>query len=280
MPGMNTKPFVPVFVTLSILVSLLTGCATTPAPAPVPSEEVRPEFQKYFENNRVDGCFVLYDLKQDHYVRTNPDRCATGYLPASTFKILNALIALETGVIDSPDTVMQWDGTRYQIESWNRDQTMRSAIRDSVVWYFQEVARRVGRERMQTWVDKVGYGNRDISGNIDSFWLDGGLRISPDEQVAFLVRLYNNDLPFSQKNMDLVKEMILLEQTDSYRLRVKTGWAVRVEDQIGWWVGWVEKGDDVYFFATNFQSDHPDQNFGPAREGITRSILKDLGILP
>lgn len=278
MPGMNTKPTILASILLTIVASFLTGC--TPTGTPAASEELRPEFRQYFQEHDVDGCFVLYELEQNHTIRTNPARCASGYLPASTFKILNALIALETGVIDDPDTVMAWDGTPYPTETWNRDQSMRTAIRDSVVWYFQEVARRIGRERMQEWVDRVGYGNCDISGNLDSFWLDGGLRISPDEQIAFLVRLYQDDLPFAHKNMALVKEMILFEQTDAYTLRVKTGWAVRVEDQIGWWVGWVEKGDDVYFFATNFDSAHPGQNFGPAREQITRSILEDLGILP
>ena len=138
----------------------------------------------------------MYDLKNNRYTRYAPEQGAERLLPASTFKILASLIGLETGVIPDENYVIKWDGTRYPIPSWNQDHTLKTAIQNSVVWYYQELARRVGREKMQYWVDVVNYGNKDISGEIDNFWLVGGLRISANEQVEILKRQYQEDLPF------------------------------------------------------------------------------------
>jgi len=265
---------------LFFLAMLLAGCIKPiPPAAPVPASSTRPEWEKYFQAFNVTGGFVLYDLKRNQTVRYNPERCATRFIPASTFKIMNALVGLETGVIPDADYVIKWDGTHYEIPEWNRDHTLRTAMQNSVVWYYQELARRVGKEKMQQYVDAVGYGNRDISGQIDSFWLDGGLRISPDEQVDFLKRLYQGKLPFAARTMDTVKEILVLEKTASYTLSVKTGWAQRVSLQIGWWVGYVETQGNVVIFANNFESGSPDAKFGPAREEITRSILRELGLI-
>ena len=146
------------------------------------------------------------------------------------------------------------------------------------VWYYQELARRIGEEKMQYYISKNHYGNEDISGGIDMFWLDGGIRISADEQIEMLKKLYNNKLEFSQRSMDIVKKIMIYDKTDEYIIRAKTGWAIRVEDQIGWFVGYVEKGSDVYFFATNVQSKKPEEGF-KSRQEITFKILKELKIL-
>jgi beta-lactamase class D len=269
---------------LSILLSvtILTACSSPPPTATAtrpPTSETRPEWAKYFQAYNVTGAFVLYDLNRNQYLRFNPEQCGQRFIPASTFKIMNAMIGLETGVIPDADYVIKWDGTRYDIPEWNRDHTLRTAMQNSVVWYYQELARRVGKERMQHYIDAVKYGNQDISGQIDSFWLDGGLRISPDEQIEFLKRLYKNDLPFSSKTMATVKDLIMIEKTDRYTLRAKTGWALRVKTQVGWFVGYLEQGGNVYFFANNYESDSPSPNFGNAREEITRSVLRDMGLL-
>jgi beta-lactamase class D len=270
-----------IFLTGFLSVVLLAGCAKTqlpPTTAAAPAQ-TRPEWEKYFRAFNVTGAFVLYDLNRNQSIRYNPARCAARFIPASTFKIMNALVGLETGVIPDADYVIKWDGTHYDIPEWNQDHTLRTATQQSVVWYYQELARRVGKEKVQHYVDAVNYGNRDLSGRIDSFWLDGGLRISPDEQVDFLKRLYQGDLPFSARTMNIVKDILVLEKTDAYTLSVKTGWAQRVSTQIGWWVGYVETRDNVYFFANNFESSAPDANFGAAREGITRDILRELGLI-
>jgi beta-lactamase class D len=265
-----------------ILVLLwLCGCNPVPAVAPAaePTVEIHPEFQTYFDAFQVDGTFVLFDVNHNKVIRYNPERCAERFIPASTFKILNTLIALETGVIPDKNYVIEWDGTAHPVAAWNQDHTLQTALQNSVVWYYQEIARRVGPEQMQHYVDTVGYGNQDISGKIDSFWLEGGLRISPDEQIEFLRRLYNNDLPFAEDSMDLVKDLLIVEQSDDYTLRAKTGWAQRVQPQIGWWVGYLERDGNVYFFATNIESAQPNADFAPAKIEITKNILRELALL-
>jgi beta-lactamase class D len=134
---------------------------------------------------------------------------------------------------------------------------------------------------MQHWLDAAGYGNRTIGEKIDEFWLNGNLRISAREQVDLLVRLYRNQLPFSQRTMEIDKKILITEQTPLYTLHSKTGWAQRVSPQVGWWVGWVERSDgNVYFFAMNISTDKPPANFADVRIQLTKAVLRDLKILP
>jgi len=169
---------------LTLTGALLVGCTVTQPPTvPAPPAAIRPDWAKHFQAFNVNGSFVLYDLNRNQFSRYNPERCAERFIPASTFKIVNALIGLETGVIPDPDYTIQWDGATYDVPAWNQDHTLRTAMQNSVVWYYQELARRVGRDKMQPYLDAANYGNRDISGQIDSFWLEGGLKISPNEQI-------------------------------------------------------------------------------------------------
>lgn len=259
-----------------LLALLLASCAApTPPPTPAPTESLAlaPYFHGY------TGAFVLYDLNTGQAARYNPQRCAERLLPASTFKILNALIALETGVIPGENYVIKWDSTRYPTAAWNQDHTLRTAMQNSVVWYFQELARRAGPEKMQQYIGEVGYGNRDISGSIDSFWLDGALRISADEQVEFLRRLVRGDLPFSKHSMQVVRDILTLEKTSDYTLSGKTGSGQVGDQNIGWFVGYLESSDNVYFFAANITGTGPDAQAGKAKE-ITLQILRDRQLLP
>ena len=221
----------------------------------------------------------FYDLAHDHYIRYNPEQCSERFLPASTFKIINSLIALETGVIPDENYVIEWDGTQYEIPAWNQDHDMRTAMQNSVVWYYQELARRVGKEKMQNYIDAVGYGNQDISGEIDPFWLNGALRISADEQVEFLKRLYQGDLPFSERSMEIVRDIMVLEKTDLYQLSGKTGTGLVDDLYLGWFVGYLEEDNNVYFFATNIQGTSPDAKGSIVKE-ITLNILQDIELLP
>lgn len=272
-----------------LLILLLAGCAntqlatqiidqSTEAPAPSPASKNRPDFEKYFEGFD-EGAFVLYDQAGSRYIRYNPDRCAERFIPASTFKIMNSLIGLESGVIPDESYVIQWDGTHYDFAEWNKDHTLKTAFQNSVVWYYQEIARRLGQEKMQQYVDAAHYGNQDISGQIDTFWLEGGLRISADEQIEFLKRLHDDDLPFSQRSMDIVKDIMIIEETDDYVFRGKTGTGARITPHVGWFVGYLETSDNVYFFATNIALRTVEGNIGKARE-ITQAILRDQGLMP
>ena len=280
---MSRKPHHYFSLLLLLAILFLSGCTQAAAPIgtsnPTPEVSIKPELETYFQG--YTGAFVLYDLTNNQYTRYNPERCAERFIPASTFKILNSLIGLESGVIPDENYVISWDGTEYPYPSWNQDHTLKTAIQNSVVWYYQELARQVGTEKMQQYVDAAGYGNQDISGKIDTFWLEGGLRISADEQIEFLKRLYAGELPFSQRNMDIVKSILIQEKTDDYRLSGKTGSAQRVAPHTGWFVGYLETQGNVYFFATNIESTGPDgMANGETAKQINRTILQRLDLIP
>jgi beta-lactamase class D/lysophospholipase L1-like esterase len=237
------------------------------------------DLSSYFGN--YSGAFVLLDASQDKWLRYHPDLCSKRMSPCSTFKIPNSLIALETGVADGPEFSLKWDGTRHPIESWNHDQTLRSAFSVSCVWYYQEITKRIGSERMDEFINKIGYGNRDISGGITNFWLSSTLAISPDEQVEFLRRLHNRKLPFSARTVETVLDIMTVSRQGDTIYRGKTGTAgdpVKGVATQGWWVGSVcsPKGD--YYFATCItEGDNPS---GRTARKITEAILIDLKILP
>jgi len=240
--------------------------------------EERNDFKKYFDEYEHEGCFVLHDLNKDLYIKYNPERCAERFIPASTFKIFNSLVGLETGAVKDEFEVFKWDSVKRFYDMWNKDIDMLGAFKYSCVWFYQELARRIGEEKMQHYITLNHYGNEDITGGIDLFWLNGGLRISADEQIEMLKKLYRDELKFSKRVMDTLKKIMIYDQTDEYTIRAKTGWAIRVEDQIGWFVGYVEKGSDVYFFAVNLQSKEPEEGF-ISRKEITLKILRELKIL-
>jgi beta-lactamase class D len=233
---------------------------------------------------RLTGAFVLFDLRHDTLTRYNPVECRTRYSPASTFKILNSLIGLETGVIPDEHFVIPWDGVERWNPAWNRDHDLASAIANSVVWYYQELARRVGIDSMQKYVAAAGYGNQDISGGISHFWLGSSLLISADEQVLFLRKLVEGTLPFSRRSLDIVRRITIVEKTPEYTLHGKTGLATpRDSSVVGWYVGWVERGPDLYLFALNLTSRDYGRD-GDAiwahRQEYAIAILRDLGVLP
>lgn len=269
------------FLSLTLLPSIETKAAPTKIllsqQQTKSTWQERPDFGKYFQKAGVKGTFLLYNLKQNRYFVYNPQRANSQFVPASTYKILNSLIALETGVVRDENEVIKWDGVKREIPAWNKDQTMKTAIKDSVVWFYQELARRIGQQRMQRYINLANYGNRNISGSIDRFWLDGGLRITPKEQIDFLVKLYQNKLPFSQRSIAIIKDIIINEKTSNYVLRGKTGWGTAVNPQVGWYVGYLERDNDVYFFAINM--DINKQEDTKARINITKSILQDLALM-
>jgi beta-lactamase class D len=239
----------------------------------------RPEWQKHFDAKGVRGTFVLFEPARDRYLVTNPDRAAQRFLPASTFKIPNALIGLEVGSIADDNEVFRWDGKPKVRAEWERDHTLATGMRASVVWMFQEVARRTGRERMREWVDRLQYGNRDIRGGIDLFWLQGALRVSAREQVDFLRRLAEGSLPATQRSQRLVRESLVVERTRAFTLYAKTGTTGGTRNAVWWWVGWVERqGRVAAVFAMNF-TPSPTTRFQDRIE-IGRAILHECCGVP
>jgi beta-lactamase class D len=233
---------------------------------------------KFFEENNVDGCFALMDNGTGKFTIHNLGRYRdSSYLPASTFKIVNSLIGLQTGKISSDSMIIKWDGIKRRPE-WDQDMSMYRAFRVSAVNYYQEVARRIGKDTMQFWLDSLGYGTKKIRSAIDSFWLDNSLKITPDEELGLVKRLYFNQLPFFRTYQETVKKAMLFENNSNYRLAYKTGWGFRENGHsVGWVVGWVEENRHPYFFVLNIES--PDRNFDmyKVRIKMLKDILKYLG---
>nr|WP_017307273.1 class D beta-lactamase [Spirulina subsalsa] len=237
-------------------------------------------FERHFQDLNVEGSILIYDSQNNRRFEHNPQRNTTPFPTASTFKILNSLIALETGVIADDLALLTWDGIERTLPQWNRDLNLREAFKISGVWFYQVLARRVGYERMRNWINQVEYGNQNIGRpeDIDQFWLEGQLQVTPQQQVDFLQRFYNNQLPFSSRSVSLVKDIMIMEKTPAYTLSGKTGWFGFGNPNvinIGWYVGYLETSDNVYFFATNIEM--KEQQDAAARLELTRRCLQDLG---
>jgi beta-lactamase class D len=257
----------------TIALLLMTATCVVAGTSRTSEWRVVPEWEQYFKDARVEGTFLLYDLNAETYLVYNAKRANASFIPASTYKIFNSLVAIETAVVRDENEILKWDGIDRGSEGWNQDQNMKTAFQRSTVWFYQEMARRIGQARMQHYVNLAGYGNQDISGALDHFWLDGALRITPRQQIDLLVRLHRNDLPFSRRTINIVKDIFVNEKTENYTLRAKTGWA----QQVGWWVGYVERDNKVYFYALNIDIKTPDD--AKARIRIGRSILADMKII-
>jgi beta-lactamase class D len=235
--------------------------------------------KKYFDEHKVEGCFALMNNATGKFTLHNLSRYRdSSYTPASTFKIVNSLIGLQTGKIVNDSMIIKWDGIKRWNEDWNKDLTMYDAFRVSAVPYYQEVARRIGKDTMQFWLDSLKYGTRKIKTTIDSFWLDNSFKVTPDEELGLVKRLYFNQLPFFQNYQETVKKTMLFENNTSYRLGYKTGWGkLENKHELGWIVGWIEENNHPYFFVLNIES--PDKNIDmkTVRMKMLKDILKQLG---
>jgi beta-lactamase class D len=261
--------------------AVLTGFAPAAAEPQKPRVEMQPDLGDVFTEAGTAGTFALLDPSDGgRIVVTDRERAEAGFLPASTFKIPNSLIALETGVVaDADGTMFPWDKVVRDFDAWNQDHTLRSAFKASAVPVFQDIARKIGPERMQHYVTAFDYGNRDIGGApIDSSWLNGNLRISALQQIDFLHRFYRGELPVSKQNQDVVRDIMLLEVSELGTLRGKTGavgigLASGAKATLGWLVGWLEHGPSKpYFFALNLDVHEPKQL--AMRLPLVKTLLK------
>jgi len=242
--------------------------------------DIRESLAKHFADVGTAGTFVGYKVDEYLVIASDSVRSGEAKLPASTFKIPNSIIALETGVVGDPDIdVFKWDGIKRPIEAWNRDHTMRTAIAASVVPVYQEIARRIGPDRMQKYVDLFEYGNRNIGGGIDQFWLTGDLRIDPVQQVDFVDRLRRGVLPVSKRSQELVRDILPVTKAGDAVIRAKSGLlgAERGEPSLGWMVGWAEKGSANTVFALNMDCAEP--RLVAERMKITQQCLSDIGAI-
>ena len=236
------------------------------------------EIAALFETRGVEGTLVLASLASGEVLIHNDARAIQRLAPASTFKVLNTLIAVEEGVVQDKDSPFKWDGQVHEIAEWNRDQTLQSAFRVSCVWCYQQIAERVGKEKYRHYLQEAEYGTLAQEFDLTTFWLEGSLRISALEQVAFMKKVVVRTLPFSPASYDTLREVMLAESTADYSLYAKTGWAVRTEPQVGWYVGYVETGQGTWFFATNITIKTAADL--PLRLQLTREALQAKGIIP
>lgn len=271
-----------IFGTLIVSVTLLTACNTNN----VTQDD---SLKKYFNDAGVQGTFGIFDNAQGQFTVYNLTRFRDStYLPASTFKIFNSLAALGTGVIFSDTVVVPWDGVVRMgpggdtMHQWNKDMNMRTAFEVSNVGFYKEMARRIGKDTMQMLLDSVGMGQRydtfRITDNIDKFWLDNTLKVTADEQLGLVKRLYFKQLPFQNREQEIVKDLMIRERNDKYILAYKTGWGVTEKgNQLGWMVGWIEENRHVYPFVMNLESADANINMKEIRLQIMRGILTQLG---
>ncbi len=228
------------------------------------------------KSNWYDITMIIYDPSENKYSGYKIFDAYAPLSPCSTFKIPHALIALELGIVEQESSTIEWDGSMHQVQSWNEDHNLDTAIENSVVWYFQSIAEKIGETNMQTYIDKLDYGNKDISGGMDAFWLKSSLEISSIDQIHFLEKLYNNTLPFKVDHQEYVKSLIKLESNGGKTLYGKTGGGTN----LGWFVGYIKNDnvadENVTYFALNFKNH--DSASGENAKRIAIETLKDNNI--
>jgi bla regulator protein BlaR1 len=233
------------------------------------------DLSSYFKG--FDGSFVLYNLKTDDYTIYNKNRSVLRVSPDSTYKIFSGLFGLESGILQIGDTNIKWNGINYPYEAWNRNQELHSAIENSVTWYFQEIDKQLGMKNLQTYFKQVNYGNCNFSGEISDYWMESTLKISPIEQVQLLKNFYTNKYKFKEENIATIKSTIKIAEKGENILSGKTGTGnVNGKNINGWFIGYIEQNDNLYFFATNIQNKA--SATGSTAAKITLSILEDKKI--
>lgn len=242
------------------------------------------EIGSYFKEAGVVGSFAIMNNANGEFTVHNLKRYRdSAFLPSSTFDIVNALVGLQTGKIVNDSMVIKRDSlsfnTTFKSGICDRDLTMSEAFRLDCNHYFQEVARRIGRDTMQRWVDSLSYGNKNIS-QIDAFWNDDSLKVKPDEQLGLVKRLYFNQLPFYKLTQEIVKKNMLMEDSLNYKLSYKTGWGNKPNGSaVAWVVGWIEENKHPYFFVLNFETADRNIDIYTARKDLLKKILRHLGFL-
>ena len=247
---------------------------------------VMPNIQGYFEECGVSGTIAIYDNGNDIWFVSDTSDSKIERVPASTFKIINMLIALETNTIKDENAVVKWPGSTDTIKygyrpDIYRDISVKEAFQVSAGWAFIELAKKIGRSTYQKFLGESGYGNADLTEKGEDFWNFGAMGISPINQVEFLKRLYDGNLPFSDRNMNIVKKVMITEKEKDYIIRSKTGWTREHNTNTGWWVGYLESGQNVYFFATRLIQDRKfnRSDFSSCRKEITKKVFRDLKIM-
>lgn len=278
------------FVFGILFIALLFSCSTKRKDNHFTSKNdevlVRQDFKKYFDECNVEGAIAIYDHKNHTWILSDTVATRKETLPASTFKIINLLIALETKTIASENDIVKWPGSTDTLKYDYRpniyhDITVKEAFEVSAGWAFIELAKKIGKDNYKKYLTLCHYGNINLSQTDPDFWNFGAFGISPINQVEFLKKLYEEKLPFSKRNIEIVKKVMISEQNDDYTIHSKTGWTRENDINTGWWVGYIENKNGTYFFATRLLQDRKlnASNFGNCRKEITKSVFKNLNVI-
>lgn len=279
-------------ISFIVMLSLIYGCSSNEK-----SDEkstiltkndmnIRDDFKSYFDSCGVEGSIAIYDIESQKWIVSDTVGLEIETLPASTFKIINLLIALETNTIKDENEIVKWVGSTdivkygYRPEIYH-DMPVKKAFELSAGWVFVELAKKMGKDTYKKHLTESKYGNNNLSQTEADFWNFGDFAISPKNQVEFLKSLYEEKLPFSKRNTDIVKNVMITEQTEDYTIRAKTGWTRENNINTGWWTGYIETKKGTYIFATRLLQDRKmnRSDFGSCRKEITKKVFKDLGII-
>lgn len=254
---------------------LFIALSSSDAESAPPTE--RADWKKHFDDASASGTIVVIDERaasKGTFVY-NPTRAKAQYSPASTFKIPHTLFALQHGAVHDEFQVFPWDGVKRTFSRHNQDQDLRSAMRYSALWVYQRFAKQIGESQARSYLRSIEYGNADPAAATGDYWVDGNLRISAQEQIAFLQKLYRNQLPFAVEHQRLVKDLMIVEADYEWILRAKTGW----EGRYAWWVGWVEWREGPVFFALNIDTPRRTEDLAK-RQVIAKAVLRSIQALP
>lgn len=256
------------FIVITISFSLLS-CSVNKA-------KIDNSLKKYFDAQHVEGCFTMLKNTDGEITVYNMALDTQRFQPFATFNMFNSLVALQIGKVTGEDMVIPWDGIKRQ-NSWNRNFDLKSAFKLNATPYFQESARRIGKDSMQKWIDSLSYGNRTMSASIDSFWMDNSLKVSPDEQLGMLKKLYFDQLPFRKSVMQSVRDAMVQVDNTAYKLSYISATGTNAAQlPLGWVAGWIEENRHVYFFVTFVKSDRA-KDLSTLQVNITKDILKQYG---
>jgi beta-lactamase class D len=272
-----------VVIAAAVLLCCIQGCSPN-------NVKIDNSLKKYFDDNHVNGTFGLLDNSLEEFTVYNLPRFRDSvFLPASTFDIVNALVGIETGRISNENMVIKWDGVVRKLpggdsaNEWNNDLSMQAAFKASAPFYYQEAARRIGQDTLQHWLDTLGYGARYgkavIKTGVDTFWLDNSIKVTADEELGLVKKLYFGQLPFQKRTQDIVRKVMLQQQTGKYKLSYKTGLGhTENGDALGWVVGWIEENNHIYFFSLNIENSG-NINASAVSQNILMGILGKIGLL-
>lgn len=239
--------------------------------------KINDDLKKHFDAAEVTGSFALLNNQSGNITIANMNLDTTRVSPGSSFDVVNTLIGVETGVIMDDKMIIKWDGVVRSDSAWNKDLDLKQAFKVAANPYFREIAKKIGKDTMQIWLDTLQYGNKKID-SIDSFWLDNSLKITPDEQLGLMFQLYFDKLPFSKYAQHMVKDMMLQEENNQYKYSFAAGSGMDEQNKpIGWVIGFIEENRHVYLFSTFLRSEKQDVDMRQKGKEITQAVLADLG---